>query len=195
MEPSFLHRLETLSKLKSFAKGGIIFHLGEQAESIYKIVTGEVHLYRHNQDGKRVLLHRAYDNQFFAEASLNSDCYHCTAVSMKPSTIQIINADKMLLELNNNAQFSTAWIAHLSSELRRQRASVERLHIKSAEDRLRHYILTEGTAWGELQLQGTISELSEILGISREALYRTLSSMEKKGVLERKDHLLTLKHI
>jgi len=193
-KPFHIH-LENLSKSKCYAKGEIIFHPGQQAESIYKVTKGEVHLYRHSQDGKRVLLHRAYDDHYFAEASLNSDQYHCTAVSVKSSEIQVINATKMLGVLRENTDFAVAWITRLSSELRRQRTFVELLHLKSAEERLRHYILTEGSPWGELHLKGTVSELSEILGLSRETLYRTISKMEKQGILQRVDNILRLKEI
>ena len=193
MNNSFHIHLENLSKFNCYAKGETIFHLGQQAESIYKVITGEVHLYRHNQDGKRVLLYRAYDDHYFAEASLNSDQYHCTAVSVKSSEIQVINAAKMLGVLRENTDFAVAWITKLSSELRRQRTFVELLHLKSAEERLRHFILTEGSPWGELHLKGTVSDLSEMLGLSREALYRTIAKMEKRGVLQRADNFLKLK--
>jgi len=195
MNNSFQIHLEKLSTFKYFAKGEIIFHPGQQAESIYKVIKGEVHVYRHNQDGKRVLLYRAYDNHYFAEASLNSDQYHCTAASLTSSEIQVINTAKMLGALRENTDFAVAWITHLCSEIRRQRTCVERLHIKSAEERLRHLILTEGSPWGELQLKGTISELSEVLGLSREALYRTISKMEKQGTLQRTGNLFKLKEI
>lgn len=195
MENSFLKHLEKLSRFHCYAKGETIFHVGQQAESIFKVIKGEVHLYRHNQDGRRVLLYRAYDNQYFAEASISSAYYHCTAVSLKPSEILIIDAKKMILELGVNSEFALAWISNLSSELRRQRASVERLHLKSAEERLRHFILTEGSPLGELHLKGTVSELSEILGLSRETLYRTISKMEIQGILLRTDNLIKLKRI
>ncbi len=195
MNSIFLKHLENLSRVNSYAKGETIFHPGQQAESIYKVIKGEVHLYRHNQDGKRALLYRAYDNQYFAEASLNSDCYHCTAISIKPSEIQVINTEKMVFDLKENSEFAMSWIANLSSELRRQRARVELLHIKSAEERLRHFILTEGSPSGELHLQGTISELSEILGLSREALYRLISKMERQDILQRTGNLIKLKEI
>ena len=195
MNELFLKHLENLSKFHCYAKGETIFHLGQQAESIFKVIKGEVHLYRHSQNGKRVLLYRAYDNQFFAEASINSDYYHCTAVSLKASEIQIVDARKMALELGENSEFALAWAANLSSELRRQRANVERLHLKSAEERLRHFIMTEGSPLGELHQKGTVSELAEILGLSREALYRIISKMEKQGVLLRNDNLIKLKDI
>jgi len=184
--------LQSISKFKSFAKGETIFHLGERAEAIFKVIKGEAHLYRHNQSGNRVLLYRAFEGNYFAEASLSSDAYHCTAESIKASEIQIIDSNKMTRLLNQSPGFASKWILILSSELRRQRASVERLNIKSAADRIKHYILTEGDSWGEIQLQGSLSDLSEVLGLSRESLYRTLSKMEKIGELERSDQSLKL---
>ena len=185
--------LQAISKFRSFVKGDAIFHLGERSEAIFKVLKGEVHLYRHNQSGNRVLLYRAFEGNYFAEASLNSDIYHCTAECAKASEIQVIDSNKMTRLLDQNSEFASKWILILSSELRRQRASVERLNIKSAAGRVKHYILTEGDSWGEIKLQGSLSDLSEVLGLSRESLYRTLSKLEKMGELERSDQSLKLK--
>lgn len=185
--------LQAISKPRKFTKGETIFHQNDRAEAIYKVLEGEVHLYRHNKSGNKVLLYRAYEDHYFAEASLNSDVYHCTAECVKASEVQIINAREMLELLNRNTQFALSWVLLLSSELRRQRASVERLTIKSAAERIRHYILTEGDSWGELRLKGSLSDMSDILGMSRESLYRTLAKMEKAGELERNDQTVKLK--
>lgn len=193
MNNSYHDLLQGISKIRSFSKGEPIFRLNQCAEALYKVLIGEVHLYRHNQNGNRVLLYRAYEDNYFAEASLNSHVYHCTAECVKESEIQIIDANKMLRLLDQNAEFASKWILILSSELRRQRASVERLSIKSAAERIKHYILTEGESWGELQLKGSLSDLSDMLGLSRESLYRTLSKMEKSGELERIDQSFKLK--
>ena len=185
--------VQGISKIRSLAKGAILFHLGQRADAVFKVLTGEVHLYRNNENGNRVLLYRALEDSYFAEASLNSDVYHCTAECVKASEIQIIDAFKMQKLLNHNPDFASQWIFILSSELRRQRTSVERLNIRSAAERIKHYILTEGDSMGELQLQGSLSDLSDMLGLSRESLYRALSKMEKSGELTRNDQSLKLK--
>ena len=192
MSSPFPNLLKSISKTRTLKKGETVFQLGQPAEAIYKVIRGQVHLYRHDQDGRRVLLYRAYDDHFFAEASLNSQQYHCTAVCIKPTDIEIFNAKQLLDLLNTNPDFALSWISLLSSELRRQRASVERLNIKSARERIRHYVMTEGEPWGELHLKGTMTDWSEVLGLTRETLYRTLSDMEKQGELERIDSLIRL---
>ena len=174
-------------------KGETVFQQGEPSNAIFKVIKGKVHLYRHDLEGKRGLLFRAYDNNFFAEASLNSNHYHCTAVCVVSTEVQMINASKMKDLLQKNTEFASDWISLLSSELRHQRASVERLMINSASERIRHYLITEGDSEGELRLKCTLTELAEVLGISRETLYRTLAKMERQGRIERIQDIIRLR--
>jgi CRP-like cAMP-binding protein len=192
MDNQYQQQLQSICIFKKFKKNQTVFNQGDRAKAIFKVVEGEVHLYRFSPGGKRTLLYRASKNSFFAEASLSSDVYHCTAVCVKQSEVQIIDSDKLGKLLNQDSNFAFMWISILSLELIRQRASVERLNIKSAADRIRHYIMTEGDASGDLQLQGSLSDLSELLGLSRESLYRTLSTMEKSGDLVRSEQSLKL---
>jgi CRP/FNR family transcriptional regulator, dissimilatory nitrate respiration regulator len=182
-----LDMMQEISENRILKKGEFVFLQGSEANSIFKVNEGEVHLYRYSQFGKKILLHRAYSSDYFAEASLNSSHYHCTAKCIKDTEIQVINADKMLKLLNSSSEFSSAWISILSSEVRRQRANVERLNINSAEERLKHYLMSEADARGRIILKGTVSDLADILGLSRETLYRVISKLEKKGELERSD--------
>ncbi|MES9898476.1 MAG: Crp/Fnr family transcriptional regulator [Sedimenticola sp.] len=193
MNSPHLDPLLSIGKQRRFDEMEAVFQLGRQAEAIFRIISGEVHLYRHGREGKRILLHRAYDGDFFAEASLNSTHYHCTAICVRPTKLQVFNANEVRGLLRRNPDFSMAWISRLSSELRRQRTSVERLNLKSAAERVSHYLMTEGAPLGELLLRGTLSELAEMLGLSREALYRTLAKMQKQGTLERTGDLLRLR--
>ncbi len=193
MSNSYHDIVQGISKTRSLDKDATLFHLGQRADAVYKVLIGEVHLYRSSENGNRVLLYRALKDSYFAEASLNSDVYHCTAECVKASEIQIIDAVKMQELLKHNPDFALQWILLLSSELRRQRTSVERLNMRSAAERIKHYILTEGDSVGELQLQGSLSDLSDMLGLSRESLYRTLSNMERLGELTRTDQSIKLK--
>jgi CRP-like cAMP-binding protein len=187
-----LEALQRIGRRRRLAEGEAVFRQGQRADAIYRVITGEVHLLRHSRDGKTVLLHRASDGEFFAEASLDASHYHCTAMCIRPTELQMFAADRLRTLLQDDAGFAFAWISRLSSELRRQRAGVERLSLKSAADRLCHYLMTEGDPPGELQLSGTLSQLAEALGLSREALYRTLAELERQGRLQRENGRLRL---
>lgn len=187
--------MDTLLKIsadKHYQQDEAVFQLGQVADRVFRIITGEVHLYRHDQNGKRILLFRAYEGDYFAEASLHASEYHCTALCVKPSLIQSYHAKKLLALLQNDSSFAISWIARLSTELRRQRTHTERLHLNLASERIRHYLITEGNPIGEIEITGTLSEFAEILGLSKETLYRTLAKMEKSNQLLRTANTLRL---
>lgn len=167
------------SQLLSYTDKECIFYQGATAKSIYLIEKGRVQLFRETINGNRIILHQAIKGQFFAEASINSNIYHCTAQCIGMTKVHVINSHYFNQLLSKNSQFSNVWIHHLSKELRRQRASVERLNLKTAQEKIIHYLSTEGNADGELELNHSISELAPIIGLSRESLYRTLSKMKK----------------
>ena len=184
--------LQQIGKLRRMAEGEAVFQQGQRAHAIYQVISGEVHLLRHGRDGRQVLLHRATDGDFFAEASLNSTHYHCTAMCIRPTELRMLSADRLRALLQEDAAFAFAWISRLSSELRRQRASVERLSLKTASDRLCHYLMTEGDPPGEYQLTGTLTQLADVLGLTRESLYRTMADMKRQGLLRQENGRLCL---
>ena len=192
MQKKHSKMLQSISKQRHFVKGEAVFTQGHEAHSIYRVISGEIHLFRLDSEGRRTILYRAYDDDFFAEASLNSDHYHCTAYCARDCEIQFINAQGLIKLLHESTAFSMDWIALLSTELRYQRSCVERLHINSASERIIHYLMTEGNRSRELHLQGTLSDFSEVLGLSRETLYRTLRTLEQQGKITRHDQVIRL---
>jgi hypothetical protein len=79
----------------------------------------------------------------------------------------------------------------LNQEVKRLRLQSERLSMKSVKDRVLHLIHTEGKN-GKYQVNTGLKSLASELGVTHEALYRTLASLEKTCTLIRKDSFLEL---
>ena len=79
----------------------------------------------------------------------------------------------------------------LNGEVRRLRLHCERLSMKSAKDRVLHLINTEGENGSYCATTG-LKSLAGELGITHEALYRTLASLEKEKIIHRADRVLSL---
>lgn len=144
--------LQRIARKRSLASGQCVFQIGHPADAIFRVTSGEVQLYRYDLTGRQVLLHRAFGGDFFAEASLDAEHYHCTALCAQDSEIESFNSQQFRSLLVSNPSFQQFWITHLSTELRRQRANVERLSLKSASERVEHFLMTEGEPAGELTL-------------------------------------------
>lgn len=96
--------------------------------------------------------------------------------------------------LDHDAVFARQWRMLLSWQLRKARARIERLALKRAAERVRHYLLTEGSGpAGELELAGSLKEFARELGLTHETIYRTLHDMESRNEIERAGKLLRLK--
>ncbi|MFN2350117.1 MAG: Crp/Fnr family transcriptional regulator [Thioalkalivibrio sp.] len=187
-----LESLRTQSMERDYGKGAAVFRMGDKAGAVYYLLDGEIHLQRHGPDGETVVLHRVRDQGFFAEASFGSDHYHCSALCVRASRVLVLPREELRERLASDPDFTLDWIATLSAQLRHQRTTVERLHLRGAEARIRHYLLTDGSPPGELELGFTLTQWADLLGLSREALYRTLARMEARGELTRKGNRLSL---
>ena len=69
--------------------------------------------------------------------------------------------------------------------------TLERLSMKSVKERVLHLIYTEGKN-GKYQVNTGIKSLAGELGVTHEALYRTLAALEKARTIKREEGHLTL---
>ncbi|MEO6982215.1 MAG: Crp/Fnr family transcriptional regulator [Edaphobacter sp.] len=169
-----------------FETGDTVFRLGNRTHSVFFIEAGSVRLLRYGRAGEDVLLHKAHAGEFIAEASLDSPRYHCDAVAAEPSDLLQYPADALKQMLETDGTFARQWSSLLARELRQARARFERISLKSAAERVRHLLVSEGHGpQCEFRIDGTVKELARTLGLSHEALYRTLAAMSRDGVIDR----------
>jgi CRP/FNR family transcriptional regulator, dissimilatory nitrate respiration regulator len=71
-------------------------------------------------------------------------------------------------------------MARLAREVRKSRAQCERLSLRSAPERIVHYIEAEGSD-GRLELRQTKKAWAAELGMTHEALYRALAALVRAG--------------
>lgn len=173
------------------SKGQYIFRFGDKVDAVYRVLDGEVCLTRFSPEGAEIVLHRAREGDFFAEASLFGTHYHCDAICARPGLYLRLPVAALRDCLSNHPNFAMEWIATLSRNLRRQRAAQERLGLKSLRMRVIHYLVERGED-GRVELAQPIIRWATELGASHEALYRTLAEMEQEGVLKRQGQTLAL---
>jgi CRP-like cAMP-binding protein len=177
----------------TYNTGDAVFRMGSPARAVFYLESGGVRLVRHGPGGEEVLLHDARAGEFFAEASLDSTRYHCDAIASEHTELLKVPADALRLLLDEDHDFARQWISMLARQLRAVRTRVERLSLKSAAARIQHLMLVEGHGpLCEVTLPGTLKDLARDLGLTHEALYRTLATLTREGVIEREGAVLRL---
>ena len=193
LRPKLPAALAHLAVERSFGSGEAVFRMGAAARHVHFLAEGRVTLSRYGPQGEEVAIHAARAGEFFAEASLHSERYHCTALVTQSALVASIPSDELRALLHTDVEFAMQWLAIVSRQLRQARTRVERLCLKGARARVRHLLLTEGSgATHRFALHVTIKDLAIDLGLTHEALYRTLASMEREGEIGRDAAMLVL---
>ena len=182
--------LQMLCKITSVKKGTLLFQTGKKPEFMFFVLSGEVTLERLSQQGDPVVLQRTRYG-FVSEASLQSPKYHCDGRVVANSEIIQTPLSALAVALNTDPAFAGRWISMLNQEVKRLRLQCERLSMKSLKDRVLHLIHTEGKN-GQYQVSTGLKSLAGELGVTHEALYRTLAALEKSCEIKREDGFLKL---
>lgn len=183
--------LREAARLKECAVGETLFRQGERPKAMLYVLDGEVRLLRRSRGGAEVVLQRSRGG-FFAEASLEAKAYHCDAVAAAASRLLVFPIRTFREALDEDTAFRNAWMALLAREVRKLRARCERLSLHSAAERILHAIESEGTA-GTLTLMQSRKAWAADLGLTHEALYRSLARLQAEGTLALEGERITLR--
>lgn len=176
--------------------GQILFHAGSKSTGFYEVVSGTVRLIRVDRCGREAVLQVASVGDSLAEASLFSPTYHCDAIAVSEAIVRLYPKTALLAELERNPKAAQSFAAMLAVQVMTLRTRLERRNIHSARDRIRHFLTVNVGADGQtVALPGTLKELAADLGLTHEALYRTLARMEAEGEITRKGAAIRVERI
>jgi CRP-like cAMP-binding protein len=152
---------------------------------MFFVLQGEVLLERTGVGGEPIVLQRT-SRGFISEASLQSALYHCDARVANDAQVLCIPITALLAQLQQDPTFALRWIGMCNQEIRRLRLQCERRSIKTVQGRLIHLIETRGSH-GQYSVGSDLKTVAAELGVTHEALYRTIATLEKAGRLRREN--------
>jgi CRP/FNR family transcriptional regulator, dissimilatory nitrate respiration regulator len=171
---------------RALTAGQTLFRLGDATAGFYEVVGGQLRLTRVDTDGRQIVLHVAAPGETIAEASLFSPSYHCDAIATTDAVVRLYPKAVVLDEFQRNPEVAQAFMAMLAHQVMNLRTRLEQRNIRSARDRIRHYLaLNAGPDGRTVLLRGTVKDLAAELGLTHEALYRALSELAAQGEIER----------
>jgi CRP-like cAMP-binding protein len=184
--------LEAGSVVRLLAPGELLFRQGDRAAAIYKVESGRLRLIRRTVDDHLVILHTARRGEFFAEASLFAKAYHCDAVAAAQSRVRVYPKAIVMDALRKDPALAEAFMARLARQLQELRALMELRNIRSARERVLQYLRLR-VRGRSIAVEGQLQDIAAKIGITREALYRTLAALEAEGCLTRTQTTILLK--
>jgi CRP/FNR family transcriptional regulator, dissimilatory nitrate respiration regulator len=177
---------------RQLAAGEVLFRQGDRADNMFLVISGRVRLERHARNGALVPQHVAGPGEFFAEASLFSDTYHCDALALRLSRVRIYPHREVLAKLKQDPASAEGLLAMLSRQLQASRHRAELRAVRSARERVLLYLEYRADSQREVAVEGELQDLAADLALTREAFYRTLATLEREGVIARTETRLKL---
>jgi CRP-like cAMP-binding protein len=166
--------------------GEPLFHLGDKSRGLYEVLAGRVRLTRLDRSGRETVLYVAGPGETVAEASLFSAVYHCDAIAGSDVVVRLYPKPALLAAFATDRKAAQAFSATLARQVMNLRTRLAQRDIRSARERLRHFLaLNVGDDGRTVTLRGTLKELAAELGLTHEALYRTLAALERAGEIRR----------
>ena len=170
-------------KLKS---GEALFRLGDKTAGFYEVIAGRVRMARVDRSGREVILYVAGPGETIAEASLFAAAYHCDAIASTDALVRLYPKPAVLSAFEKDPKAAQAFAATLARQVMNLRTRIEQRNIRSARERVRHFLSVNAEADGStVSLAGTLKDLAAELGLTHEALYRTLAALERSGEIKR----------
>jgi CRP/FNR family transcriptional regulator, dissimilatory nitrate respiration regulator len=185
---------EQTLETRSLARNEALFRQGDKVTAIYFVEAGRLRLERRTFDGRLLILGITPSGRFFVEAALFADIFHCDAVATEPSRVRIYPKQAVLTALRTDPANAMSFLALMAHQVIELRQRLEVMKVRSAKERVLVYLDLNSELDGRtVNLRSQLQDIASELGLSREAFYRTLASLERDGAIERARSRILLK--
>jgi len=165
--------------------GEHLFRQGDRTFGIFRLRSGRVRLQRITPDGTAVSIHFARPGETFAEGSLFSPVYHCDAVAEVDGEVLVYGKEQLAAQLRREPEALWAFARELAVHLQRLRTRYELKHLRSAPERVLQFLRLGSSPEGVFPLRGALKDVAAELGLTPEALYRALATLERRRLIRR----------
>jgi CRP-like cAMP-binding protein len=112
------------------------------------------------------------------------------------AVVRLFPKTKVLAELRRNPKATEAFMALLAREIMRLRTQLEQRNIRSARNRVLHFLALDAGADGRtVLLHRTLKDIAAELGLTHEALYRALADLAADGEIKRFKNKILLQNV
>lgn len=191
LAPAELARLAEGCTLRRFARGEMVFRVGDSCEEFHVAVIGQVKLFALSPGGQEKVIELIGPGGTFAEALMfTGQPYIVSAQAVTDALVLSISKAAVLAEIERDPRFSLRMLAGVSRRLHGLVRDVESYALHSGAQRVIGYLLRDvaDEANGEtpvtVSLPVSKAMIASRLSLTPEYFSRVLHELEAQGLIE-----------
>jgi CRP-like cAMP-binding protein len=189
-------RIQAFGVERTLRPNQVLFRMKGTAEGLFEVVSGKLRLLRRDALVGEETISIAVAGDLIGQGSLGSDVYHCEAVALTRSRVRLYRKAAVLAEVERDPDLARQLITMLAAEVMSLRTCLQLRAIRNARERVRSFLkLSADSETLIVTLPGTVKDLASYLGLTHEALYRTLSAMVSEGEIKRSKNHITIREL
>jgi len=195
--PSIPDSLKRLGRLKRFQKSEMLFSAQDEADGFYYVESGEIRVYKMDEQGREAEVVRLGPGGFLGEAIVfASPVFPVFAQAVTDSVALFFAKKEIKQEMAKNPGIAMYFVELLAGKCVVLSNKIESLGLRTVRQRLARYILSgcSGDRSCVVELKVRKGELAKILGTVSETLSRNLKQMQEEGLIEVEGNKISIKN-
>lgn len=185
LAPEDIRQLLSIARRRTFAKGEVVFHRDDPAESLHLIVRGRFAARVATRVGDSVLLDVLGPGQAFGELALllPGERRSATVSALEEGETRSVFRDDFARLQQSHTGVKDVLLRLLAEQVRRTSDRIVEAHHVDADTRVRRRLCELAETYGEPVVPLTQDELASMAGTSRATVNRVLREEERRGAV------------
>ena len=189
-----LKKLSDEHRTKTYKKRETIFEEGEYPRYLYFIASGNVKVFKTNDDGKEYIIEVLKEGDFLGYVDLIKDeNYTESAAALEETKLSLIPRDDFNKLMNANRDVASQMIKMLASDISEKEEQLLNLAYNSVRKRVATAVVYLSEKYDTLTFSVLRDDLARIVGTAKESVIRMLTEFKEDGYLEIKDGKIIVK--
>jgi len=182
-----IDELNTIGRSRNYNRDEFLFNAGDTAKGFYYIQSGEVRIFRMDEQGREIDIVRLSSGDFFGEAVVFVAAeFPAYAQAVRQSQVLYFSREDVFKQIEIRPETARSIITLLAHKCVVLNKRIETLELRSVRQRLAQFFLSHGRGEKtyEVELKLKKSELASFLGTVPETLSRNLKQLQKENLIE-----------
>ncbi len=182
-----LEKLALSALKKTYPKNAVVINEGDEAGSLFIILSGKIQAYLSNESGRTVTLSTQESGSFFGELSLlDGEPRSASVITLEPTSCILIPRNAFLSWLKDHPDAAICIIHSLTRRIRTLTESVRGLALSDVYGRLvktLHGMANECDGGWVIEGKPSHQDLANVVGCSREMVSRIMKDLGRGGYI------------